>query len=210
LSIKKGDLVVVLNTSKENKWSCLDTVTQKVGFCPPWVVVNSSRLKPSHTSSDCGECSNSYTYAEKSTGQCLEHESTLLKVASRSGPGSTEKETALSVATERMFEDSSAFSNSKAVPMSRSPGVEPTVSNTVSKDMNGMSPSCLSNAGTSERSQNFQSSQADQSSLSVTRSTITAPTAATGVSSRAMIMSDGPKDPVESSSTVGIHFVTMP
>jgi hypothetical protein len=203
LSIKKGGLVAVLDTSRENKWMCLDAATQKQGFCPPWVFGNGSRLKPSHTlPSDCGECSNSYTYAEKCTEQCLEHKSTLLEVAPRSGPGNTEKETTLSVATESMLQDSAAFSNSKAVPKSQSPGVEPPVSNTVSKDMNGMSPSCLSNAGTSERSQDFQSSQADQSSLSVAVSTITAPTAATGVSSHAMIMSDGPQDPVESSSMV--------
>ena len=103
LLIKKGDLVVVLESnSSHDKWKGLD-VNQKQGFFPPWVVVGSSSLLPIHgMPPDHSQDKTSVRDTEKHVGHDSVHsvsKNTSLQVAGLPEPGGAEKGTLLLGAT---------------------------------------------------------------------------------------------------------------
>ena len=94
LRIKEGDFVVVLDTSRKDKWKGL--VNQNQGFFPPWVVMESPRFLYRHgTTSDRGEEEASLPDKEKTKAQHSTQQpayaQTLLQVATLPEPASDEK-----------------------------------------------------------------------------------------------------------------------
>ena len=82
--IKEGDIVVVLDTSRKDKW--IGLVNQKQGFFPPWVVVKGPSLSSSHDMpSDCSEDDSSVSDPKMHKGQQSKEQpankQTLLEVA---------------------------------------------------------------------------------------------------------------------------------
>ena len=98
LLIKKGDIVIVLDASRKDRWH--GVVNQKQVFFPAWVVEYPSLLSSHGMTSDCTEDETSISEPEKRNGghsdeqPCCSH--ALLQVATLPEPGGSENQPSLS------------------------------------------------------------------------------------------------------------------